>query len=139
MGIIASEKGIRPGSNKTLAIQNFPIPKNPKEVHSFVALCGYFRKFVKNFSLIAAPLQKLVHLDRENGFNFDDNCMAVFNQLKSALTTSPVLCVYDPSKETELHTDASALGFGAILLQKQNDGKFHPVAYFSKVTSPSEK
>ena len=139
LGIIASGTGIRPGKAKTLAIENFPVPKTPKEVHSFVALCGYFRKFVKNFSIIAYPLQKLINLDSEKDFIFDENCMSAFNQLKAVLTSSPVLCVYDPKKETELHTDASALGFGAILLQKQNDHKFHPVAYFSRMTSESEK
>ena len=51
----------------------------------------------------------------------------------------PILCIFDPSKETELHTDASALGFGAVLLQKQSDAKLHPIAYFSKTTTDSEK
>lgn len=139
LGLIASGKGVRPGNAKTLAIEKFPVPKNSKETHSFVALCGYFRKFVKNFSIIATPLQRLVNIKSEKDFIFDENCMAAFYELKSILTSSPVLSIYDPKKETELHTDASALGFGAILLQRQEDGKFHPVAYFSKVTTESEK
>lgn len=51
--------------------------------------------------------------------------------LRDALVEAPVLAIYNPTRETELHTDASSQGFGAVLLQKQDDNKFHPVAYYS--------
>lgn len=54
------------------------------------------------------------------------------------LSDSPILAIYDPKRETELHCDASSHGFGAVLMQKQDDGIFHPTAYFSKATTPSE-
>lgn len=71
-------------------------------------------------------------------FEWTDECMNAFTTLRDKLTEAPVLCVFDPKRETELHTDASSRGFGAVLLQKQVDSKFHPVAYFSKVTSDVE-
>lgn len=58
--------------------------------------------------------------------------MKAFETLKNLLTSAPVLCIYDPTRETELHTDASKLGYGAEILHKQIDNKFHPVAYYSK-------
>lgn len=68
-------------------------------------------------------------------FNFDQKCVQSFETLKQLLTSAPVLHIYDPThptRETELHTDASKLGYGAVLLQRQTDNKFHPIAYFSK-------
>lgn len=58
--------------------------------------------------------------------------------MKERLTNGPVLAIYDPKKDTELHVDASAAGFGATLMQRQADGKFHPVSYFSQATTAAE-
>lgn len=72
-------------------------------------------------------------------FDFDHKCHEAFQELKkSKLVEAPVLAIYSDKKVTELHTDASSLGFGAALMQKQEDGKFHPVAYFSKATTAAE-
>lgn len=137
LGFVASGDGIRPGREKTLAIEKFPVPKNAKEVHSFIGLCGYFRRFAKNFSTIAHPLQNLVKQDVQ--FNFNEECERSFEEMKRILMNPPTLAIYDPRNDTELHTDASALGFGAVLLQKQSDNKWHPIAYFSKTTTDDEK
>jgi hypothetical protein len=137
LGFVASGNGIKPGKIKTEAIENFPIPKNVKEVQSFIGLCNYFRRFVQGFSQIASPLQKLISANCD--FVWNSDCQTSFDDLKRKLMEPPILCIFDPSKETELHTDASALGFGAVLLQKQSDAKLHPIAYFSKTTTDSEK
>lgn len=65
--------------------------------------------------------------------------MKSFESLKQNLLSEPILSIYNSKYETELHTDASKLGFGAILMQKQDDGYFHPVFYFSKRASPDEE
>lgn len=70
-------------------------------------------------------------------FHFSDECSQAFNQLRDALS-APFLAIYGPTSETELHCDASSRIFGAVLLQKQDDGKFHPISYFSKSTTPQE-
>lgn len=101
-----------------------------KRVHSFLGLCSFFRRFIRGFAQIASPLYKLLHKDAV--FNFDQKCVQSFETLKQLLTSAPVLHIYDPTRETELHTDASKLGYGAVLLQRQTDNKFHPIAYFSK-------
>lgn len=64
--------------------------------------------------------------------------MNSFLKLKHILTSAPVLGIYDPTSETQLHTDASKLGYGAVLLQKQSDHKLHPIAYFSKSVGKHE-
>lgn len=89
-----------------------------------------------NFSRIAYPLSDL--LKKYKKFDFNSDCIYAFETLKTALITSPVLSIYDPKKQTELHTDASSHDFGAVIMQLQEDNKLHPVAYYSKKTSEAE-
>lgn len=131
-----TENGIRPNENHLKAIRNFPVPTNTREVQSCHGLFSYFRRFVSNFSSIARPLTALIK--KGAIFEWTDECMNAFEELRDKLISAPVLSIYDPSKVTELHTDASSRGFGAVLLQKQEDNKYHPVAYFSKSTSAAE-
>lgn len=136
LGYDVSVSGIRPSGDHIRAICNYPVPTNTKELHSYLGLCSYFRRFVPSFSVIARPLHNLTKKDTP--FRFDDNCRAAFDKLRDALTSAPILSIYDPKCETELHCDASSHGFGAVLLQKKSDGRFHPISYFSKSTTPQE-
>lgn len=77
-------------------------------------------------------------LTRKNN-DFDEECVESFELLKQELASPPVLCVYNSVAETELHSDASSMGFEAILLQKQESGRFAPIAYFSKATTEVER
>lgn len=91
---------------------------------------------MKDYARIAHPLLRLLR-DGKN-YNFDESCKQAFYELKERLTKPAVLALYNSQNETELHTDASKVGFGAVLLQRQVDGKFHPVFFFSKATTASE-
>lgn len=136
LGYLINESGIRPSTVNVESVINFPIPRNTREVHRFVCLASYFRRFIKNFSIIAKPLYDLV---RKNAtFQFGPEQNRVFELLKKMLSTQPILAIYSPKLLTELHCDASASGFGAILLQKQNDGTMRPVSYFSRRTTNTE-
>lgn len=136
LGYIISEEGITLSSHHTEAVRNFPKPKNMVEVQRFLGLTSYFRKFIKNFADRARPLYNL--LKKDSNFNFDESCDKAFELLKVELTAYPVLRIYNPKAETELHTDASALGLAAILLQRQKSGSLAPVAYFSQSTNSAE-
>lgn len=104
-------------------------------MQSFLGLCSYFRKFVENFSITAKPLYNLTKKDVDFRFREDKQ---VFETLKNRLINALILSIYSPQDETELHCDASATGFGAILLQKKADRKRHPVFYFSRRTTEIE-
>jgi len=117
----------------TEAIDKFNVPSNVHEVQRFLGLASYFRKFIRNFALKAKPLLEL--LKKNSNFNFNQNCLELFNELKRELTTYPVLALYNPLAETELHTDACSSGLGGVLMQKQPSGLFAAVAYFSKSTN----
>lgn len=92
-----------------------------KEVRQFLGLAGYFRKFVSNFARKVAPLTDLLRKDACWLWG-PEHCAAV-DEVKQTLCNRPVLTIYDPTLETELHTDASAIGLGAILIQKKGQGK----------------
>lgn len=138
LGYIVKEGEIEPSKEKVAAVEHFRIPTNIKSLQSYLGLTGYFRKFIKNYSIIAKPLTDL--LKKGTIYNFDETCEKAFVELKRSLCQSPVLKIYDPSVDTELHTDASGDGYGAVLLQRNpKDGQMHPVQYMSKKTTPAEK
>ncbi|GBN36639.1 Retrovirus-related Pol polyprotein from transposon 17.6, partial [Araneus ventricosus] len=122
---------------KTIAVKKFPVPTTVKQVQSFLGLTGYFRKFIPAYSKIVKPLSDLIRSD--NPFVFEQPQIEAFEKLKKLLTESPVLSIFQQGKTTELHTDASQQGYGAVLLQEAEDGKLHPVQYMSKKTTPAEE
>lgn len=120
----------------TVAVKNFKIPHNVHEVQRFLGLVNYFRKFIKDYAIIAKPLHNL--LRKAVDYNFDNECMEAFQKIKVELTSFPVLRLYDPKARTELHTDVSSQDLGAILLQQQHNDTRGPVAYFSQATNQAE-
>lgn len=137
LGYTVSQDGITMSDRHTRAIFDFPIPKNIRQLQGFLGLTNYFRRFIRNYALKVKPLQCLTR--KSVDFVFNENCRQAFESLKKELTVYPVLRLYNPTAETEVHTDASGSGFGAILLQRQADGTMAAVAYFSKATSDTEK
>lgn len=138
LGYEVSADGIRPSQRKIAAVRDFPMPTNIHELRQFLGLASYFRRFVKGFGEIARSLTKLLKKDVPWQWTVDqDNS---FKSLKSRLIERPLLALYDPNLETELHTDASSLGLGGILMQWQSSPRvLKPVAYFSRQTTAEEK
>ncbi|XP_024877102.1 uncharacterized protein LOC112457984, partial [Temnothorax curvispinosus] len=138
LGHIVGGGCVRPSNEKIKAVQKFPRPKGRKDLQSFLGLTGYFRKFVLDYAIIARPLSDL--LKDNKGFGFGAAQEEAFDRLKAILSKEPVLRIYKPDAITKLHTDASKLGYGAILLQKDSvDDSFHPVYYMSRKTSDAEQ
>lgn len=138
LGYEVSASGIRPGDKKVQSVLDFPRPNNAHTVRQFLGLVGYFRKFIKNFARIAYPLNKL--LKKDVSWCWDDEQEESFKTLKAQLVNRPILAIYDPAAETELHTDASKLGVGGILMQRSSGcDTFKPVAFYSRQTSPEER
>lgn len=138
LGYEISASGIRPGSKKIQSVVDFPRPENQHTVRQFLGLVSYFRKFILNFAQIANPLNKLLKKNADWMWTKDQE--ESFSTLKDRLVERPVLTIYDPQAETELHTDASRIGIGGILLQRKHaDDSFRPVAFYSRQTSPEEK
>ena len=136
LGFIISAEGIKPGKRKIEVILNFEQPTDVHQVRRFIGLASYFRRFIKHFAQKAQPLTSLTKKNEE--FKWSNPQEEAFRTLKTELTSNPVLALYNPKAETELHTDASSKGIGGILLQRGEDKAFHPVYYVSKKTTAAE-
>ena len=139
LGHVISVNGVLPDPEKTNQVKSFPTPTDVSSVRRFLGLASYYRRFVPKFSKIAAPLHAL--LKKENVFKWTPECTTAFNLLKDALTSPPVLVYpkFGPDCEFILETDASYVGLGAVLSQRQADGKAHPIAYASRSLDVHEK
>lgn len=137
LGFEISSSGIRPGSLKTDAVSKFPEPKNQHDVRRFLGLASFFRRFIKDFAILARPLTALLKKDAKWLWGHDEQ--QSFQSLKNCLIKRPVLALYNPDAETELHTDASKLGVAGILLQKNSNNLLQPIAYYSRQTNSEEQ
>lgn len=136
MGYILSPSGITLSSRHTQAVADFPVPKKTVELQRFLSLANYFRRFIKDYSVNAKPLQSLLRKDSK--FIFNSECLSSFELLKKELISFPVLRLYNPNLKTELHTDASSMAVASILLQKQTDNLWAPISYYSQSTNKAE-
>ena len=135
LGHVVSSDGIRPDPDKTRAVAAFPTPATKQDVRRFLGLCAYYRRFVPNFSKIAEPLH---HLTRDNvAFVWDTKQRQAFCELQRRLQTPPILGHFDENADTEVHTDASNIGLGAVLVQWQ-EGIERVIAYASRTLSSAE-
>ena len=142
-------------------VQDWPIPTNAKEVHSFVGLASYYQRFIPKFAKIAQCLHKLVgptsnkhkkargqmkgklaastKMNIPKEFKWMPEHQQAFDALKETLVTAPALGYPDFNREFVLETDASLQGLGAVLSQQDKTGKLHVIAYASQSLHPSER
>ena len=118
LGHILSTKGIWPLPSKTQAIQTTNLPKTPKQVHAFLGLVGYYKKFIKDFTKIAKPLTLLTQ--QQVKFDWMPTHHEAFLKLKESTIEASILCFPDPNKRYIVYTDASDDACGAQLSQEHN-------------------
>ncbi|GBG70254.1 hypothetical protein CBR_g6383 [Chara braunii] len=135
LGRVLDGDGIKPEDSKIAAIRDWSTARTLTEVRSFLGLANYYRKFVRNFSTIVAPLRRL--LKKEAIWQWDKDCTFALKKLKRALIEYPVLKVADPSLPFVVTTDLSQYGIGVVLQQDDGNG-YRPVEFMS-ARMPSEK
>ncbi|KAL1264128.1 hypothetical protein QQF64_004483 [Cirrhinus molitorella] len=159
VGHIVSKEGIATDPDKIAAVTHWPQPTDLKSLRSFLGFCGYYRRFIANYSSIVRPLTELTRgyaptMKRKNasqgktmtyfkesepfGDRWDDSCTTAFHQIIHCLTHAPVLAFADPSQPYILHVDASLKGLGAVLYQEYPEG-LHPVAVASRKLRTAEQ
>ena len=136
LGHVLSAEGIQTDPEKLDAVRNWKIPSDVHELRSFLGLCSYYRRFVKDFSIIAKPL--FVLTEHNTNFQWTKDCQKAFDQLKVALTSSPILAHPTENGTFYLDTDASYYGIGAVLSQEQ-DGAERVIGYYSKTLHKAQK
>ena len=136
LGHVVTEDGVRTDPEKIKTVKEWPTPETSKQVRSFIGLASYYRRFVKGFTDIARPLHKLC--EKNNKFRWTEECQQVFDRLKEALTTTPILAYPKIGSKFIVDSDASDLTVGAVLSQEQ-DGEEKVIAYMSKSMNVHER
>jgi transposase InsO family protein/predicted aspartyl protease len=129
LGHLISQDGIHTDPKKIEAVWNWPTPVCVKDVRSFVGMASYYRRFVKDFAKVAAPLHAIARKNQK--FQWTDEAQKSFDALKEAMTTAPILAMPTDLDDYTLDTDASDFAIGAVLSQKQ-EGVERVIAYASR-------
>ena len=128
---------VSPASGNLTAIQNLKRPADKSGVKSVLGSINFFRKYIDNPTEKFEPLHKL--LRKKEKFVWTQECEDAFTEAKRFLCTKPVLAIFDYDKEIVIETDASGAGIAATLKQPDETGLLHPVFYFSRRLTPTEK
>ena len=136
LGHVVSAEGVSTDLEKIQLINEWPAPKNLKELRGFLGLTGYYRRFVKDYSKIAGPLNNL--LKKNRSFVWSEDCQTAFEELKARLQQPPILALPNDEDMFILDTDAADSSIGAVLSQKQ-EGMEKVIAYAGRTLSANER
>jgi transposase InsO family protein len=139
LGFLVSGEGLKMAPSRSVAITQWPMPKSQKEVQIILGLWNFYRRFIKGYAGIVAPITDTLKGDGKN-FSFGDAQKAAYYKIciLFASENTPILRHYEEDRPAIIETDASDFAMGAVLSQKFEDGKIHPVAFISKKFSPAE-
>ncbi|GFX03048.1 retrovirus-related Pol polyprotein from transposon 17.6 [Trichonephila clavipes] len=116
LGFVVTPEGILIDKDKSVSINEFPVPTDQKQIKSFLGCCNFYRRYIKNFAKRALPLTNL--LRKDTPFEWTSETQEAFIDIKKAILNPPVLALPDPNAELQIPTDASSRGIGAVLEQK---------------------
>ena len=142
LGHTISIDGVTPLGDNIAPIINMPEPRTLKEVNLFIGGLGFYRRFIKNFAKLAAPIHAVSNKNKErrNLFQWGEPQRLAFLALKTAITTKPLFLHFpDPTRPLTLSTDASDNRIGAVLKQTAADNTFHIISYFSRMLPETEQ
>ena len=137
LGVIL-EKGVTSMDPvKIVAITDWPTPTKVKDVRSFLGFCNFYHAFIRGFASIAKPLNALTRKGVD--WVWTSEHQQAFEDLKARVSREPILAHPELDQQFKLEVDASGFTVGAVLLQKKDDGKRHPVGYYSATLNEAER
>jgi hypothetical protein len=137
LGLIISQGQVSMDPVKIEGVSKWPTPGNVTEVQSFLGFTNFYRRFIQDFSDVARPLHDLTKKD--TAWTWSQKEQDAFDKLKQIITSAPVLIFPQDNKPYRLEADSSNYASGAVLSQEGEDGKWHPIAFYSKSLSPVER
>ena len=138
LGFIVAPGSVQMDAAKVSAVSEWPTPDSRKKVQQFLGFANFYRRFVRGFSAIAAPLHALT--SPQGQFRWSPEAEKAFSTLKRRFTSAPILTLPDPKRQFVVEVDASNEGIGAVLSQRSDqDGKVHPCAFLSRRLSKAER
>jgi len=138
LGLIISENRVEMDPVKVAGVTDWPEPSNKREVQSFLGFANFYRRFIKDFSHHARPLFNLTRNDQK--WQWEASEASAFRKIKELVTSAPVLTTPADNQPFRIEADSSDFATGAVLSQlSAEDDKWHPVTYFSKSLSETER
>ncbi|KAK3526101.1 hypothetical protein QTP70_015426, partial [Hemibagrus guttatus] len=135
---VISPRGVEMDTNKVRAVSKWPAPATIKELQRFLGFANFYRRFIRNYSSVAAPLTSLLR-GKPKKLNWTDQARAALQRLKDCFATAPILCHPDPDRPFVVEVDVSSSGLGAVLSQRHGDpGKVHPCTFYSQKLTTGE-
>ena len=143
LGYIISPQGIRMEEERISSIRDWPQPLCVRDIQVFIGFANFFRRFIKGSSKIARPLTSMLKTTGaklpSTGTFLTSEAVQAFEKLKQAFITAPVLRHFDVKRRIRVETDASGYAIGDVLCQQDDEGHWHPVAFFSHKMIPAKR
>ena len=117
LGHVVSISGVSVDPEKVNTVMSWERPKSVFEIHSFLGLAGYYRRFIEDFSWLAAPMTRLTR--KVVKFEWNDLCEKGFQTLKRRLTSAPILIIPERGQRYTVFSDASKARLGCVLMQSE--------------------
>lgn len=138
LGYIVGHNRMEMDPDKVSAVTSWPVPDTRKQLQRFLGFANFYRRFIRGYSTVAAPLTALTSSKVQ--FRWSPAAAAAFRHLKERFCSAPILLIPDPDRQFVVEVDASDVGVGAVLSQRSAvDEKLHPCAFFSRRLSPAER
>ena len=137
LGYVVATDGVTMNEKKVESVKAWRAPASVKDVQIFIGFANFYRRFIKNFSAICAPITNLLKGDPKKFF-WGKEQQEAFDDLKRRFISAPILCHFYPELDTVVETDASDYALGCILSQFHGK-RLHPVAFHSRKLSPAER
>ncbi|KAL7726567.1 hypothetical protein ACLKA6_010432 [Drosophila palustris] len=129
LGYVIGDGALQTDPRKVEAINQIPVPKTVRQQRSFLGTAGWYRRFIRDYSSLSAPLTDCLKGNAK--FTMSNEAIAAFHAFKKALTCAPVLVHPDFKRHYYIQCDASLFGIGAVLFQRDDEGRDMPIAFFS--------
>lgn len=137
LGHVVTTEGVKPNPKKVEAVKNWPLPKTPKELKSFLGTISYYRRFIPGFAKLAKPMTNMLR-GKNKSIATNPEYENAFAQLKNIMSSDLLLSYPDFDEPFILTTDASNYAIGAVLAQLVN-GNEKPIAYLSRTLTAAEE
>ncbi len=137
LGYVVTDEGLKMADDKVQSIHDWKSPRCVKDVQVFIGFANFYRRFIAKFSGVCRPITDTLKGGGKD-FKWTRECELAFRRLKALFTSAPILRHFDSSLPIQLETDASDFAIGSVLSQP-HDGRWHPVAFFSRKMDSAER
>jgi len=136
LGYVIGKEGIKLSNDKVQAVLSWKIPKSLTAVQSFLGFANFYRRVIQDYSKVARPLTELTKTTEK--WEWNNEAGRAIEELKQRFMSAPILAHFDAQKPVIIETDASDFAIGAVLSQRDDEGRLHPQAFHSRKFQPAE-